>query len=246
MTENSSITQSFFAVAVNRVLKPVARRVVYRSLEPGPKSRSVYAALFQADFFGREIYEWARRSLVATPVFLSQCAEYGSDIAVDRLPYLSGPCRIELGSKIRFGGQVDVLASPHGNPVLKIHDGVFIGHNTSFAVANHIEIGRYSSIGSESHIADTEGHSQYNPNRPIWEVPPGEDDIAEVVIEDNVQIGRCCQILKGVRIGARSVIGAGAVVRSNIPADSVVMGNPGRVVRRLSSPAEEQADGSKT
>ena len=40
------------------------------------------------------------------------------------------------------------------------------------------------------------------------------------------------QILKGVRIGARAVIGAGAVVRSNIPPDAVVMGNPGRVVKR--------------
>ncbi|MBK8479886.1 MAG: acyltransferase [Proteobacteria bacterium] len=223
------------------LLRPVAKGLIYRALTPAGPLRIAYNGLYHAGFLGRELHEWARRSLLATPMFLSQCAAYGSDIAVERMPYLSGPCRIELGSRIRFGGQVDILAAPTGAPLLKIHDGVYLGHIVSFALARRIEIGRYVSIGGHSHISDTEGHAQYNPGRPIWEVGAGDEDVAEVVIEDNVQIGHGCQILKGVRIGARSVIGAGSVVRTSIPPDSVVMGNPARVVRRL-QPAPSAGD----
>jgi acetyltransferase-like isoleucine patch superfamily enzyme len=60
--------------------------------------------------------------------------------------------------------------------------------------------------------------------------------VAPVVIEDNVQIGRNCMILKGVRIGARSVVGSCSVVRHSIPPDSIFIGNPGRVVRRMNAP----------
>lgn len=43
-----------------------------------------------------------------------------------------------------------------------------------------------------------------------------------------------CNILKGVTIGDRAVIGAGSVVTKDVPADSIVAGNPARLVRRAS------------
>lgn len=52
-----------------------------------------------------------------------------------------------------------------------------------------------------------------------------------IVIEDDVMIGTRCIILKGVTIGARSVIGSGSVVTKSIPADSIAAGNPCRVIR---------------
>lgn len=56
---------------------------------------------------------------------------------------------------------------------------------------------------------------------------------APVTIEDDVWIGANCQILKGVTIGARSVIGAGSVVTKSIPPDCIAAGNPCRVVRMM-------------
>jgi serine O-acetyltransferase len=51
------------------------------------------------------------------------------------------------------------------------------------------------------------------------------------LIEDDVEIGAGARILGPVRIGARAVIGANAVVLTDIPADSVAVGMPARVVR---------------
>ena len=51
-----------------------------------------------------------------------------------------------------------------------------------------------------------------------------------IVIEDDVWIGCNVIVLKGVTIGTRAVIGAGAVVTRNIPASTVAAGIPCRVV----------------
>jgi acetyltransferase-like isoleucine patch superfamily enzyme len=56
---------------------------------------------------------------------------------------------------------------------------------------------------------------------------------APVTIEDDVWIGAQCIILKGVTIGARSIIGAGSVVTKDIPADCVAAGNPCRIIKEL-------------
>lgn len=54
-----------------------------------------------------------------------------------------------------------------------------------------------------------------------------------VVIEDNCWIGAGVVICPGVTIGKNSVIGAGSVVTKNIPANSVAVGNPCRVLREI-------------
>ncbi|MBU0681661.1 MAG: acyltransferase [Proteobacteria bacterium] len=55
----------------------------------------------------------------------------------------------------------------------------------------------------------------------------------QVVIEDGCWLGYGCVVLKGVRIGERSVIGANAVVTHDIPPYSVAVGNPARVIRKI-------------
>jgi acetyltransferase-like isoleucine patch superfamily enzyme len=59
------------------------------------------------------------------------------------------------------------------------------------------------------------------------------DCVRGAVVEDDVSIGGNCTLLPGVRIGARSLVGAGSVVTADVPADSVVVGNPARVVKRV-------------
>lgn len=229
------------AAMVHPGLRRAAKRMLHLAIRPAGPSRALYAAVFDAHRVGRELSDWFWRACVATPVFLSKCDEHGEGISVDRVPYMPVPCRLEVGSGTRFSGLVSIMASSKADPVLRIGKGVFVAHGVSFNVAQRIEIGDYSAIGSGTAIFDTEGHDHDNAesirNRPIWEIPVGPDGVAPVIIEDNVQIGRNCMILKGVRIGARSVVGACSVVRHSIPPDSIFIGNPGRVVRRMNAPS---------
>ena len=54
-----------------------------------------------------------------------------------------------------------------------------------------------------------------------------------ITIGDDVWIGGGAIICPGVTVGARSIIGAGAVVTRDVPEDVLVVGNPARIVRSL-------------
>jgi acetyltransferase-like isoleucine patch superfamily enzyme len=60
-----------------------------------------------------------------------------------------------------------------------------------------------------------------------------------VVIEDGVWIGSGAIILPGVRIGARSIIGAGAVVTKDVAAGVIAVGSPARVLRSIPTTGQE-------
>jgi maltose O-acetyltransferase len=60
-----------------------------------------------------------------------------------------------------------------------------------------------------------------------WEVAKS------ITVEDNVWIGGSAILLPGVKIGENAVVGAGAVVSRNVPANTIVAGNPARVIREI-------------
>jgi acetyltransferase-like isoleucine patch superfamily enzyme len=91
-----------------------------------------------------------------------------------------------------------------------------------------IRVGRDGLFGAHVEIFDSNFHD-LDPTRRVGGTPK----MAPVEIGDNVFVGMGVRILKGVTIGDDSVIGAGAVVTSSIPAGVIAAGNPARVVREL-------------
>jgi len=67
--------------------------------------------------------------------------------------------------------------------------------------------------------------------------------VQNVVIGDNVFVGAGTIVLPGVVIGNNVVIGAGSVVAKDIPDNSVALGNPAKVVKRLDSYLEAEMGG---
>jgi hypothetical protein len=81
-------------------------------------------------------------------------------------------------------------------------------------------------IASSAYLTDSDWHDIYDRSRPIG-------NSARIVLEENVWVGDSAIVCKGVSIGRNSIIGAGAVVASDIPANSIAVGNPARVVKTL-------------
>lgn len=63
---------------------------------------------------------------------------------------------------------------------------------------------------------------------------PNFDYFGKIKIGDNVYIGNCALIMPGVSIGSDVVIGSGAVVTKSIPDNSIVAGNPARILGQVS------------
>jgi len=118
-----------------------------------------------------------------------------------------------------------------------IGDGTFIGHGCGFNIGQSIRIGRMCLLATNVQIFDNDGHPIDAAQRRASMLTPPEA-IKPVVIGDEVWIGNGSLILKGVTIGDRSIVGARSVVTKDVPPDTIVAGNPARVVKELVRPAE--------
>ena len=190
-------------------------------------------------------------------LYLRGCrVQYGKNLKVYNQVYVLGRGQVQIGDDFVLtsgdcwnpicrnirGAFYTMLQSS----VIKIGDHVGISSSCIWA-KDRIEIGNNVKIGGDCIIIDHDAHPHdYQKRRDDYAEQMGwqrffEEMIpsAPVYIEDDVWIGARCQILKGVHIGARSIIAAGSIVTKDIPSDVVAGGNPCRVIRSLVK--EEQA-----
>jgi len=99
----------------------------------------------------------------------------------------------------------------------------------SICAASSITIGEQCLFGANVVVADTDFHALKAENR-RYNNRPEDIVVAPISIGDNVFLGTGAIVLKGVNIGNNSVIGAGAIVTKDVPANSIVAGNPARVI----------------
>ncbi len=105
-------------------------------------------------------------------------------------------------------------------------EGVFINFGAVILDAAKVTIGKKTLIAPGVHIY-TARHPLNVTDRREWE------DCLPISIGEECWIGGRVTICPGVTIGDRAVIGAGSVVTKDIPADTLAVGNPARVVKKL-------------
>ena len=215
-------------------LKSCARAVLCFHIPVVGILRPVFGFLYGVHVFFRELRAKLLRFFWYEPLFRSQCSRIGGGFMMENLPYIVGTGRIALGERVVFGGQVVFMFGNRGphTPEVSIGDHTFLGHAVSLSSSDSIRVGDHCLIASGVQISDYDGHPVDAARRRAGEVTPPEG-IRPVRIGNDVWIGSNAIVLKGVSIGNRSVVGAGAVVTRDVPPDVVVAGNPARVVKQL-------------
>lgn len=156
--------------------------------------------------------------------------------AVASRPSLAGtPMLLGARSRISMGPQgrllreagvvldTDVHLVVHAT--MSLGAGVYVGRScqlvafAGLSVGEHTRLGERVSIHDEDHEGNGDGYV-----------------VAPITIGSNVWIGAGALVLRGSVIGDRAVVAAGAVVRGNVPAGSVVGGVPARVLRSAQGP----------
>lgn len=142
------------------------------------------------------------------------------DSALPLLDLRKVEARIEPGAVIREGALIGKDCVIMMGAVINI--GAEIGQNTM--VDMNAVIGARAVVGKNCHIGA--GAVIAGVLEPPSKTP--------VIIEDHVFVGANASVLEGVRVGRGSVIGAGAVVRKDVPPGMVVAGVPAREIRKVS------------
>ncbi|MCA7965310.1 DapH/DapD/GlmU-related protein [Burkholderia cenocepacia] len=131
-----------------------------------------------------------------------------------------------------IGSQVDdgfMLIPPFhatGGAGMKLGRNVFVNQNCTFYDLGGLEIGDDVMIGPNVSLI-TSGH-------PVEPSRRRDGVIAKpIVIERNVWIGAGATIIGGVTIGENAVVAAAAVVTRNVPPNTLVGGNPAKIIRSI-------------
>lgn len=109
---------------------------------------------------------------------------------------------------------------------ISLGDYCLLAPGVRISSAESIRIGDNAMLAANVTISDSDWHGIYNRIRPFRCTKP-------VVIENNVWLGERVIVCKGVTIGENSVIGAGAVVTKDIPANVIAAGNPAKVLKTI-------------
>lgn len=186
---------------------------------------------------------WFKIIMKATKV------EYGKNLFLKGVPVIFN----KSGAKLSIGNNVTVKSSFLSNlvglysrtiivtrtseAVISIGDNVGISGATIYA-RKGIYIGDNTCIGGNAKILDNDFHPiDIESRNMLLNEPSGGD--SELIPAKPIRIGNNCFIgcnsiiLKGTVLGDGCVVGAGAVVSGKFEANSVIVGNPARVIKKL-------------
>jgi len=142
--------------------------------------------------------------------------------------------RLREGAKLILDQNTSILIGSYiavgPNKTLSIGSETEINHGVMINTICGLEIGKNVMIANGAVIMDYDGH-------PVFSF--GQDkqkdtyagNAKPIKIEDNVWIGTRATILKGVTLGSGSIVAANSCVSFDVPSNSIVGGNPARVIK---------------
>jgi acetyltransferase-like isoleucine patch superfamily enzyme len=183
------------------------------------------------------------------PTLLGSC---GRNVVFGQNVVLRHPHKIRVGNNVVIDDNCLIDAKGTSNAGIRIGDGVFIGRNTILSCkdgdieiadganlgfncevfsASRVRIGAKALIAAYCYVIGGD-HDYSDPSRSVLEQ---KRTSAGVVVGDGVWMGAGVKVLDGVTVGARAIVGAGAVVRDDVPERAVAVGLPARVVATRAS-----------
>jgi acetyltransferase-like isoleucine patch superfamily enzyme len=153
--------------------------------------------------------------------------ELGDHVLLDDYVVLDAKGR---GSQVIIGDQVLIGRSSIlscNEATIQIGDCVSIGPLVVCLCKSRLSIGSHVQIGTGAKFL-VGSHEFDDPDIPITQQRRTSQG---VTLGDNVWVGASATILDGVTVGSGSIVGAGSVVNKDVPPESVVLGNPARVIQ---------------
>lgn len=197
----------------------------------------------------RQYRSWRLQRLLRT---IQSLVRAGESFEIESTAWVKNesgdPSAIQIGHHVRLSGEIACKA---GGSV-QIGNYSVIQDRTEIKCLECIKIGNFTGIADGCIITDNNTHALGIEN---WiehriRVAPGGpgypglgngwelSEVKPVIIGDGVWVGSNAAILKGVTVGEGAVIARGSVVTKDVPAYTVVAGNPAKEIKKLVPPSE--------
>jgi acetyltransferase-like isoleucine patch superfamily enzyme len=151
---------------------------------------------------------------------ISPDVKLGKDVKIYRFVNLYGceiddhsriGCFVEIQKNARVGKNCKISSHTFICEGVTIEDDVFVGHNVTFIND------KYPRATNDGGKLQTEVD---------WEVRP-------ILVRRGASIGSGATIMCDVTIGENAIVGANALVTKDVPANSIVAGNPAKIIRKI-------------
>lgn len=167
-------------------------------------------------------YVWALRALLYKPFFKH----------IGNMSYIGKPCFIEGCKRISIGNKTRIFPGIRmeaiGTGEISIGDNCAIEQNVHITSGGELAIGNDVTILGNVCITNID-HDYKNINQPVLEQ---NITVSQTLIGNGTFIGYGSIIQAGTKLGKHCVIGANSAIRGEFPDYSVIVGSPGRIVKK--------------
>lgn len=137
--------------------------------------------------------------------------------------YFGRDSKVNFGHSVCFGQGVNIIVKDKAS--LSIGDSTYFTSDMHLETENQISIGSNCAISWGTTIIDSNHHHLIIENKK-------QSPLGKIEIGNHVWIGCNCTILKDTMIGNNCVVAAGSVVKGIFPDNSLIAGNPAKVVKQ--------------
>ena len=152
--------------------------------------------------------------------FIAEDVKLGKDVRLSKFINLYG---CVIGDNTKIGAFVEVQKNAYIGKHCKISSHTFICEGVT--IEDNVFVGHNVSFINDTYPRATAANGQLQ-TEADWKVEP-------ILVKKGASIGSGSTILSNVTIGENAIIGAGSVVTKDVPANTIVAGNPARVKRKV-------------
>jgi acetyltransferase-like isoleucine patch superfamily enzyme len=180
------------------------------------------------------------RAFYYQPMFETQCESAGRGrlelTPESKLPFIDN-CVLALGTNWKISARTSFIGARNApsKPRIEIGDGTYLGSRVVLRAGLGIRLGKHVTVAANVILCSDPGHPLDPVARRTQAAP--REDLRHMVVGDDVWIAEGATLLGGITVGDGAIIGAHAVVTKDVPARTVVAGNPAKVVKTLDAVA---------
>jgi acetyltransferase-like isoleucine patch superfamily enzyme len=158
-------------------------------------------------------------------VCVAENVRLGRDVKLSKFINLYG---CEIGDETKIGAFVEIQKNAVVGKRCKISSHTFVCEGVT--IEDNVFIGHSVTFINDSYPRATTADGSLQ-TEADWKVE-------RTLVKKGASIGSGCTILSSISIGENAIVGAGSVVTKDVPANSIVAGNPARVLRQIEEALE--------